>query len=137
MRYLNEVCAVRNSLVIAAILCAAVLLTGCSNKAAEAEQIARTTTGGSASRGLIAMSRYGCGSCHVIPGVSGAFGKVGPPLAGIGSRFYVAGVLQNTPSNLERWIENPPAVDEHTVMPNLGVSHKDAVDIAGYLYTLR
>ena len=127
----------RNSLAVAAVVGLVTALTGCSNKAAEAERIAQTTTGGSAARGLIAVSRYGCGSCHIIPGVSGAFGRVGPPLTGIGSRFYVAGVLPNTPPNLEHWIENPPGVDEHTVMPNLGVSHKDAVDIAGYLYTLR
>jgi mono/diheme cytochrome c family protein len=111
--------------------------SGCADKAAQAEQIAETTTGGSAARGLTAISRYGCGSCHTIPGVSGAFGRVGPPLAGIGSRFYVAGVLQNTPPNMIRWIENPPGIDEHTVMPNLHVTHQDAVDIAGYLYTLR
>jgi cytochrome c1 len=36
-----------------------------------------------------------------------------------------------------RWIENPPAVDEKTVMPNMGVTDKDARDIATYLYTLR
>jgi hypothetical protein len=69
--------------------------------------------------------------------VSRAFGRVGPPLAGIGSRFYVAGVLQNTPQNMIRWIEDPHAIDEHTVMPKLGVTHQDAIDIAGYLYTLR
>jgi cytochrome c len=73
----------------------------------------------------------------MVPGVSGASGLVGPPLAGIANRVYVAGVLQNTPENLIRWLENPPAVDEHTVMPNLGVTHQDAIDIAGYLYTLR
>jgi cytochrome c len=62
---------------------------------------------------------------------------VGPPLSGIGNRMYIAGVLQNTPPNMMRWIENPPGVDEHTVMPNLGVTHRDAIDIAGYLYTLK
>jgi cytochrome c1 len=36
-----------------------------------------------------------------------------------------------------RWIENPKAVDEKTVMPNLGVTHQEARDIAGYLYTLK
>jgi cytochrome c1 len=36
-----------------------------------------------------------------------------------------------------QWIENPPAVDPKTVMPNLGVTEQDARDIAGYLYTLK
>jgi cytochrome c2 len=80
---------------------------------------------------------YGCGSCHIIPGISGAAGLAGPPLSGIASRMYIAGVLQNTPQNMMRWIENPKAVDEKTVMPNLGVTQKDAADIAGYLYTLQ
>jgi cytochrome c len=110
--------------------------TSCSNQS-QAEQIAQAATGGSAARGAAAIARYGCGSCHIVPGVSGASGLVGPPLSGIGNRIYVAGVLQNTPTNMIRWIENPPAVDEHTVMPNLGVTHQDAIDIAGYLYTLK
>lgn len=135
MRFWREL--VRNSILVLAIAILALACTGCANQAAQAEQIAKAATGGSAARGVAAINRYGCGSCHVIPGVSGAFGRVGPPLAGIGSRYYVAGVLQNTPQNLVRWIEDPPAVDEHTVMPKLGVTHRDAIDIAGYLYTLR
>ena len=113
-----------------------VVLTSCGSKT-QAEEIAMAATGGSASRGVAAISRYGCGSCHVIPGVSGASGLAGPPLSGIGNRIYIAGVLQNTPPNMIHWIENPPQVDEHTVMPNLGVTHQDAIDIAGYLYTLK
>jgi cytochrome c len=115
---------------------ACLLNTNCSSQS-QAEQIAQAATGGSAARGAAAIARYGCGSCHIVPGVSGASGLVGPPLSGIGNRIYVAGVLQNTPPNMIRWIENPPAVDEHTVMPNLGVTHQDAIDIAGYLYTLK
>lgn len=128
---------VRNSFLLLLIAGLAIACTACLDKPSQPEQIARAATGGSAARGVAAISRYGCGSCHTIPGVSGAFGRIGPPLTAFGDRFYVAGVLQNTPVNLERWIENPPAVDEHTVMPNLHVTHQDAVDIAGYLYTLR
>ena len=127
----------RNSLLLAAgLMLVAALEIACS-RTSRAEQIARTTTGGSAARVSSAIARYGCGSCHIIPGVSGASGLAGPPLSGIGNRVYIAGVLQNTPDNMIRWIENPPAVDEHTVMPNLGVKHQDAIDIAGYLYTLQ
>lgn len=126
----------RNKLLAVALFLAAILLASCS-RSSQAEQIAMAATGGSASRGAAAIARYGCGSCHIIPGVSGASGLAGPPLSGIGNRIYVAGVLPNTPLNMVRWIENPPAVDEHTVMPNLGVTHQDAIDIAGYLYTLK
>jgi cytochrome c len=117
---------VRNRFLFAVAVGLTGLLTTSCRREAQAEQIAAA-----------AVARYGCGSCHIIPGVSGAFGLAGPPLAGIGNRIYIAGVLQNTGPNMIRWIENPPGVDEHTVMPNLGVTHQDAVDIAGYLYTLK
>ncbi len=113
---------------------ASMLFTGCGS---DAEHIAEVTTGGNVHRGAAAISRYGCGSCHIIPGISGAQGRTGTSLDGIGSRIYIAGVLQNTPDNMVRWIENPPAVDPKTVMPNLGVTEQDAKDIAGYLYTLK
>ncbi len=127
----------RTSLTLAIAATFAVLLTAGCDHHTQSEQVAEAATGGSAARGNSALGRYGCGSCHVIPGVSGASGLAGPPLSGIGNRIYIAGVLQNTPANMIRWIENPPAVDEHTVMPNLGVTHQDAIDIAGYLYTLK
>ncbi len=137
MRYLKGP-QVSNSLLlaVAVIGLAGIASTGCS-RSSQAEQIAVAATGGSAAKGSADVARYGCGSCHIIPGVSGASGLVGPPLVGIGNRIYIAGVLQNTPPNMIRWIENPPAVDEHTVMPNLGVTHQDAIDIAGFLYTLK
>ncbi len=126
----------RNSCKFSAIVAAlAFVLASCGRN--EAEHIAEVTTGGDIHRGAAAIERHGCGSCHVIPGISGATGLAGPPLSGIGSRIYVAGVLQNTPSNLMRWIENPKAVDEKTVMPNMGVTDQEARDIAGYLYTLK
>jgi cytochrome c2 len=91
--------------------------------------------GGDPRRGEVAIRTYGCGSCHTIPGIRGANGLVGPPLTGIAERGYVGGVLTNTPQNLVRWIQNPPAVDPMTAMPNVGVTYQDAVDIAGYLYS--
>ena len=98
---------------------------------------AAALTGGSPDRGRAIIPGYGCPACHTIPGVPGATGKVGPPLAGIVERAYVGGVLPNTPQNLIRWIQNPPAVDPLTAMPNVGVTQADARDIAAYLYTLR
>lgn len=98
---------------------------------------AASMTRGNPARGRDAIALYGCGSCHTIPGVRNADALVGPPLDRIGSRAYVGGVLKNTPDNLITWVQNPPAVDEKTAMPNLGVTPTDARDIAAYLYTLR
>ena len=117
------------------VLAASMLLISCS--ANQSQHTAQVSTGGDANRGAATIELYGCGSCHIIPGVSGAFGQVGPPLSGVANRIYIAGVLQNTPQNMIRWIRNPKEVDDKTVMPNLGVTPRDATDIAGYLYTLR
>jgi cytochrome c1 len=88
-------------------------------------------------KGRLAIERYGCGACHTIPGVPGARGMVGPPLATVGGRMLIAGMLTNTPQNLVRWIQGPQAVAPGNAMPNLGVSASDARDIAAYLYTRR
>jgi cytochrome c len=124
----------RNNSIVLVFTALAVFLSGCG---ATAGHTAEVTTGGDARRGAIAITRHGCGSCHTIPGISGANGRVGPPLTGIATRTYIAGVLQNTPPNLQRWIQNPQAVVPNTVMPNLGLSHQEVADVAGYLYTLR
>ena len=122
-------------LVVVAV--AAVLVLAACGTGDQRRNTAQVTTGGNVHRGAQMIQYYGCGSCHIIPGISGAAGLAGPPLSGVGNRIYIAGVLQNTPDNMMRWIENPKAVDEKTVMPNLGVTPKDAADIAGYLYTLQ
>lgn len=115
-------------------LTAVCLLTGCDS---EPERNAAAMTGGDPKRGASQIYRHGCGSCHSIPGISGAQGRVGPSLAGLGSRIYVAGSLVNQPANLVHWIQDPHSVNEKTVMPNLGVTAYDATDIAAYLYSLR
>ena len=126
----------RRTLLVAVACLNLIFVVGCGNNR-EKERIAQITTGGDFERGATAITHYGCGSCHTIPGISGAVGLAGPPLSGIASRIYLAGVMQNTPPNMVRWIRNPKAVDEKTVMPNLGVTAQDARDIAGYLYTLK
>lgn len=98
---------------------------------------ARRLTGGDPARGPALMRAYGCGQCHTIPGVPGANGLVGPPLAGVANRVYIAGVVTNTPDNIVRWIMNPKAIDPLTAMPFLGVRDDQARHMAAYLYTLR
>jgi cytochrome c len=120
---------------LAASLCvfASVSLPGCHKDDAEA----RALTGGDPHKGKLAIRHYGCSSCHTIPGIHEADALVGPPLAGVAARSYLGGVLVNTPSNLIRWIQDPPAVDPKTAMPNVRVTESDARDIAAYLYALR
>jgi putative membrane protein len=116
------------------ILVAAFVALSCDRASGDNSQ---PLTDADPGRGRVAIRKYGCGSCHTIPGVTGAEGLVGPPLGQIASRVYIAGVLANDPDNMIRWIENPPGVDSKTAMPNMGVTSRDARDIAAYLYTLR
>jgi cytochrome c len=120
------------------VLAAALALAACNDEAAmDARRAAAAMTGGDPERGATIARKYGCQACHTIPGVVGADGLVGPPLAGVASRSYLAGVLPNTPDNMVRWIRDPKGVDSLTAMPNTGVSESDARHIAAYLYTLR
>jgi cytochrome c len=106
----------------------------CDEEDPDANEEARALTGGNPTHGRALIQQYGCGSCHMIPDVPGARGTVGPSLAGLAERSYVAGVIQHTPDNLVRWIQDPKGVDAKTAMPNLGVTAGDARDIAAYLY---
>jgi cytochrome c2 len=90
-----------------------------------------------AARGRKAIHQYACVTCHAIPGIVGPNAPVGPPLAAIGTRGFIAGVLPNTPQNMVRWLRHPQAVNPRSAMPDLGVTERDAHDIAAYLSTLR
>jgi cytochrome c2 len=111
------------------------LLAGCDKDTIASD--ANALTGGDARKGAIAIRDHGCASCHTIPGIRGADSHVGPPLSRISQRTYLAGILQNTPENLVKWIQNPPQVDPQTAMPDMHLSEREARDIASYLYTLR
>jgi putative membrane protein len=113
------------------------MIGGCKSSPALTQAAAAGLTGGDPARGAIAIRQYGCASCHTIPGVPGATATVGPALAGISGRTYIAGVLTNSPENLTRWIQHPQQVDPLTAMPDVGASEAVARDIASYLYTLK
>lgn len=118
-----------------ALVLAAFLLAACDD--ARKNEARQLTDGGNADRGEALIRRYGCGTCHEIPGVPGAQGAAGPPLSKMRNRTYLAGRLTNNPRNLMRWITDPRAVDPRTAMPDMNVSQTDARDIAAYLYTLK
>ena len=107
----------------------ALVLGGCGSGSQ-----AVSVPGGPPASAPTVMKAFGCGSCHMIPGVAGADGRIGPNLAGIDERWSIAGRLPNTPANLVRWIMHPQEVDPGTLMPDLGVPAQQARDIAAYLY---
>ncbi|MDB4883126.1 MAG: hypothetical protein JWL95_1892 [Gemmatimonadetes bacterium] len=127
----------RRAAVAVALLIATPIVTACDEQGESNASEAAAMTGGDPARGPDLMRKYGCQTCHTIPGVVGANGLVGPPLSGIASRSYIGGVLPNAPDNMLRWIRDPRAVDPLTAMPNTGVTPSDARHIAAYLYTLR
>jgi cytochrome c2 len=116
-----------------ALLVAGVFFGSCTHQDPEASRI----TGGDVERGRVAIRQYACPTCHVIPGITGANALVGPPLDGIASRSYLGGVLLNTPDRMIDWLQNPQQFAPLSAMPDLGVTERDARDIAAYLYTLR
>jgi cytochrome c len=92
--------------------------------------------GGDPANGKLLLRQFGCGGCHEIPGVAAAKGRVGPPLAGVATRVYLAGVLPNTPENMLAFIRAPRKFEPKTAMPELGVTEQHARDMVAYLYTL-
>lgn len=94
----------------------------------------RRVTGGDPGRAPELMVANGCGGCHIIPGVPGATGTMGPSLGAYAERGFIAGVLPNTSENLVAWIRRSRDIDPNTAMPNTNVSEEDAEAMAAFLY---
>jgi mono/diheme cytochrome c family protein len=125
-------CALRRMHLLAVPLLLMMLL-GCDERPPESENLVLADP--EAGRELIL--RLGCGACHVIPGVPGVRGRVGPSLQAFAQRRYIAGTLPNAPPVLVEWVRNAPRLVPQTAMPALPIDETQARDIAAYLYTLR
>lgn len=110
-------------------------LSGCASD--EAPRSFGTAIYGNSRLGKKLIADYGCGSCHIIPGIPNARGLVGPPLNFFSERTMIAGEVPNLPDNLIRWVKDPLSIEPKTAMPNVGLSEAQARDVAAYLYTLR
>jgi cytochrome c2 len=99
--------------------------------------LAEQISGGNSGAGRMAIAAYGCGSCHVIPGIAGARGQTGPALGEMALRATIAGKLANDPASMAQWLEHPQAVIPGSGMPEQGVTRQDARDMTAYLYTLK
>jgi cytochrome c oxidase subunit II len=76
----------------------------------------------------------GCVACHSLQAVNAPKGMVGPNLANVGARSYIAaGTLKNTDENLGRWIRNPQAIKKGVLMPSLGLTETEAQALVAFL----
>lgn len=102
-----------------------------------------TPTGGSAVAGAQIFANAPCAICHTVKGLSGFSAQYkgdfkGPDLTHFGSRTTLAGsILDNTPENLAKWIQDPDKVKPGANMPTLGVEGKDLNDLVAYLESLK
>ena len=103
------------------------LLAGCARPAGDA------ALAGDPDAGAAAIVRQACGSCHNLPGIQDANGRVGPSLAHFGLQRLIAGQLPNRPDTLRRFLADPQAVAPGIAMPNQGLTESEIRDIAAYL----
>ncbi len=76
----------------------------------------------------------GCVGCHSLTAVNAPKGLVGPNLANVGARTYIAaGTLKNTDENLAHWIRDPQGIKKGVLMPNLGVTADEARSLVAFL----
>ncbi len=114
----------------------ALVSCACLSACKDPVQTRREPASDAQARGLAAMERAGCGSCHEIPGLDWPAGRLGPSLAGFDDVGLIAGQLPNRPDMLAAFVRNPPAVKPGSAMPPMPVSWQEAEDIASYLYGL-
>ena len=108
--------------------------------AAQAKGAGGGSVEGDANNGKTLFSSRGCIACHVAPGVPGATGTIGPSLAGIGDPAKKPTLTDggaNTPEHVKTWIQDPQRLKPGTMMPNLGLSDRDANDLTAFLLTLK
>ena len=82
----------------------------------------------------------GCGACHRAPGIAEAQGTIATNLRGVGNPAahpMIAGVLDNTPENMQRWLSNPSQVKPGTAMPNLSLTPDEVSKLTALLETFK
>jgi cytochrome c oxidase subunit 2 len=88
-------------------------------------------------KGQTAFLANGCIACHTIAGTP-AQGKIGPNLTYFGRRHTIAaGMMPNTPQNLEKWLRNPPGIKPNVVMPKLPLTDETVQALVAYLESLK
>ncbi len=101
------------------------------------QQRAAVAPTGLAAQGQQIFMQQTCPSCHTIAGTT-ANGIAGPDLTHVASRATLgAGVLLNTPQNMERWLRNPQDVKPGNLMPNSKLTEEQVRALTAYMESLR
>ena len=78
-----------------------------------------------------------CVNCHTVRGTA-AKGTFGPDLTHFASRRQLgAGIAENTPENLRRWLADPHRVKPGVNMPNFNFTDEQLTELVAYLETLK
>jgi cytochrome c oxidase subunit 2 len=90
-----------------------------------------------AQQGQQLFMQMSCVNCHAINGTA-AQAHVGPDLTHLASRAQIgAGILDDTPDNLRRWLHNPQEAKPGVEMPNFEFTDDQVNALTAYLETLR
>ena len=90
-----------------------------------------------AQKGLALFKQMSCVNCHAIKGTI-ATATVGPDLTHFASRKqFGAGIADNTPENLRRWLRDPQQVKVGVKMPNFKLTDEQVTQLADYIETLK
>ena len=90
-----------------------------------------------AQKGLALFQQMSCVNCHAIKGTAAA-AQVGPDLTHFASRKQIgAGIVENTPENLRRWLRDPQQVKVGIKMPNFKFTDQQFTEVADYIETLK
>jgi cytochrome c oxidase subunit 2 len=101
-------------------------------------QPGQAPTSEAAAKGLALFQTSTCINCHAIRGVTGADAHVAPDLTHVaGRRQLAAGILENTPANMRRWLKNPQHIKPGALMPDFTLTDQQLDELGEYLETLR
>lgn len=92
---------------------------------------------GEAAKGLALFQQMSCISCHAINGTP-AHARVAPDLTHLASRRMLgAGIMDNTPQNLHRWLADPQKVKPGVLMPDFKLTDEQVNELVAYFETLK
>ena len=100
-------------------------------------QPAAQPAGSEAANGFALFQKSSCVSCHTINGTA-AHARVGPDLTHFASRRKLgAGIVDNTPERLHRWLADPRRVKPGVKMPDFNFTDEQVTQLVDYFETLK